>query len=388
MAIGLVGLTGALLLEDGCEPDPASETPIMNAPAVMNVPATPLGAPVPAVATSGPAAPTAAPTAAAPIAMPTSVAPPVSVDQVDQPAPAAFGQPSSRAEASGRLLLPRRGLALVTLPSGDVAQIVDAGDTGLVTGGRWSPDGTSAAYAGYYARPGESNQRFEILVRDLAGETRVVAEGDAVGAIFEAPAWSPDGHSIYFAYSVLEDDRLVQRIQAVDARSGARAVVADGRSPDVSPDGLTLAFLRAEPGGDTLLVAGIDGQQPRVLIPPRRFAGLADPRFSPDGRTLAVAASSRPDEAGGPTRLGPFALLGARAALAHGFPWDVYVIDVGGGDPRRLTHLAADEISIAWSPDGARLALYGPDGLRVVGLDGQETSTIGRGGYGGIDWSR
>jgi hypothetical protein len=24
----------------------------------------------------------------------------------------------------------------------------------------------------------------------------------------------------------------------------------------------------------------------------------------------------------------------------------------------------------------------------VIGLDGQETSTIGRGGYGGIDWSR
>ncbi len=89
-----------------------------------------------------------------------------------------------------------------------------------------------------------------------------------------------------------------------------------------------------------------------------------------------------------PNRFGLFGVLGARSAFARGFPWDVYLIDVGGGEPRRLTHLAADEISIAWSPDGAHLVLYGPDGLRVIDQEGRATSIVERRGYGGIDWSR
>ena len=62
---------------------------------------------------------------------------------------------------------------------------------------------------------------------------------------------------------------------------------------------------------------------------PGRASGFErDPAWSPDGRKLAFAA--RIDDSG----------------------FDLYVVDAGGGEPRRVTSLAGDERWPSWLPDG------------------------------------
>ena len=296
-------------------------------------------------------------------------------------------RPASRINASGRLLIPLEGgLSLVSLPDREVTELAPAERSGAITSAQWSPDGKLAAYAFYHIRSGDSAASSEIYLTDLAGEPRVLVGRDRPGTALEAPAWAPDGQAIYFTYNALEGQRVVQRIERTDL-SGNRTVVVDGVLPAVSPDGQLLARISSDRNGDSLVVTRIDGQDPRELIPAGRFSVLGTPRFSPDGRTLAIPASGGA-QARDPTPTLRFGLLAPAVALAHGEPWEVFLVDLEGGEPRRLTHLVEDEISAAWSPDGAQLAVYGSRGLYLVDRDGRTTFALDRGGYGGIDWSR
>ena len=290
-------------------------------------------------------------------------------------------RPSERVDASGRLLVPlETGLSLVSLPERTVADVVPVGRSASITSARWAPDAKSAAYTLYQVRTGDSVASSELYVTDFTADPRVVVERDRPGAAIDTPAWAPDGGSIYFSYSALEDQRVVQRIERVDVASGIRAVVTEGILPSVSPDGALLTLVRSDRDGDNLMVARIDGNDPRILIPAGRFTTLGGARFSPDGRTLAVPASVRPGQAREPSPVHPLGLLGVAVAYAHGDPWDVFLIPVEGGEPRRLTRLSEDEISLAWSPDGGQLAVYGSRGLHLVDLEGNVTLALDRGG--------
>jgi len=302
-------------------------------------------------------------------------------------APATRQRPAERIDATGRLLIPfDAGLSLVSLPDRAVTQVVPTGASSTLTSASWSPDGRTAAYAVYHVRSGDSAASSEIYLTDLVGEPRPVVERDRPGTTVEAPVWAPDGQSIYVSYSGLEGQRLVQRVERVDLATRGRTAVGEGALPAVSPNGELLALVRGERTGDALLLTRPDGQIVRELIPAGRFSLLGAARFTPDGRTLAVPASGG-SQATAPTPARPFGLLAPSVALAHGDPWDVFLIDVDGGEPRRFTRLIEDEISVAWSPDGSLLALYGSRGLYLVDRQGAVTFAMDRGGYGGIDWA-
>ena len=107
--------------------------------------------------------------------------------------------------------------------------------------------------------------------------------------------------------------------------------------PRLSPDGATVAYVvtsidRASNSyrSEIWLVA-TDGTSP-----PRRFTtgGKRDlnPRWSPDGRCIAFASN--------------------RESKTN----QLYLIDVDGGEARRLTSLKEDVEEHAWSPDGATIA--------------------------------
>ena len=301
-------------------------------------------------------------------------------------APITSQRPAERIDATGRLLIPfDAGLSLVTLPARAVTPIVQAGTSSTLTSASWSPDGRTAAYALYHIRSGDSAASSEIYLTDLVGEPRALVERDRPGTTVEAPVWAPDGQSIYFSYSGLEGQRLVQRVERVDVATRVRTVVGVGALPAVSPNGELVALVRGERTGDVLLLTRPDGQIVRELIPAGRFSLLGAARFTPDGRTLAVPASGG-NQATAPSPARPFGLLAPSVALAHGEPWDVFLVDVDGGEPRRFTRLIEDEISVAWSPDGSLLALYGVRGLYLVDRQGTATFAMDRGGYGGIDW--
>jgi Tol biopolymer transport system component len=66
---------------------------------------------------------------------------------------------------------------------------------------------------------------------------------------------------------------------------------------------------------------------------------------------------------------------------------DLFVVDVEGGTPRRLTELGEDNPAAVWSPDGQRIAILAGGGIYLMNADGSGLAGIDqRGGHGTIDW--
>jgi Tol biopolymer transport system component len=112
--------------------------------------------------------------------------------------------------------------------------------------------------------------------------------------------------------------------------------------PQVSPDGARVAFVvtTIDEGADEyrsrIWVVATDGTgSPRPLTSGEK-ADTA-PRWSPDGRRLAFLSTR-----GGKPQL--------------------YLLDLDGGEARKLTDLKGGAGEPAWSPDGRRLAFAAPVG--------------------------
>jgi Tol biopolymer transport system component len=70
-------------------------------------------------------------------------------------------------------------------------------------------------------------------------------------------------------------------------------------------------------------------------------------------------------------------------------PWDVWLIGADGSGLRRLTYLAEDDPSVAWSPDGRWLAIQGGSGLTLLDVSSGRTERLVRTpAFGAIDWGR
>lgn len=117
-------------------------------------------------------------------------------------------------------------------------------------------------------------------------------------------------------------------------------LVADAAYPSVSPDGSCIAYITFATGDDPggLWVARADGSDRRLIVPAAgRFVVITHPRFSPDGSTIAFSAatyaSSRNLRPGGPPAA---SALNAKPISAHGLPQDIWLVQVAGGEPRKL----------------------------------------------------
>ena len=107
--------------------------------------------------------------------------------------------------------------------------------------------------------------------------------------------------------------------------------------PQVSPDGRQVAFVRTttdlaagKRDADVWIVPADGSAPPRPLT--RNEKTDDTPRFSPDGKTLAFIS-------------------------ARGGAPQVYLLDLSGGEPRKLTDLSAGvQAPLVFSPDGKKLA--------------------------------
>jgi len=107
--------------------------------------------------------------------------------------------------------------------------------------------------------------------------------------------------------------------------------------PRLSPDGKTVAYVvaavdaKANDYRGAIWLAPADG-----AAEPRRFTSGAkhdaDPRWSPDGSQLAFTSNR------------------------EGKAMQLYVMPLAGGEPRKLTSLKEDVTQPAWSPDGSTIA--------------------------------
>jgi Tol biopolymer transport system component len=248
--------------------------------------------------------------------------------------------------------------------------------------------------------PGQDAFGNDLVALDLHSgvSTPLLTRTDA-GESLGAPVWSPDGAWLLFqredlsrppmSYAYQAQVRYPARVEAVSADGAGRwEVVEDALQPAVAPSGSQLAYLRSSSQGTALLVRSVVPTSPpdeREVIPAGRFPDVAHPRFSPQGDRIAFVVAVVAAPIGGRDPLDGW--FGPSVALAHGLPWDLWLVDLDGSAPRRLAELGADDPSVSWSPDGGQLFVYGGTGSFIVdALTGETRALPYLAGYGTTAW--
>ncbi len=213
-----------------------------------------------------------------------------------------------------------------------------------LTGARYSPDASFIIYSRASPVDGATVRR---VSRDGGDDRHIVLETFSPRFSF-----SPDGGSFFYAqnavnerfndyadlyrYDFAEGDGVKLKNAAAPGRS-LRA-----RDPDLSPDGERLVFVQGRLHQSWVSIARITGDQRdqlavKTLVGPHGDMQHASPRFSPDGRQVALSTWFED---------------GRR---------DIVLVDAESGDlMRRVTADAALDGNPAWSPDG-RYLLYESD---------------------------
>jgi TolB protein len=195
--------------------------------------------------------------------------------------------------------------------------------------------------------------RDEIWSMDLDGndERRVLGAGDAD---FRDPAVAPDDRQL--AYTVVRNGRSQVLIADVDG-ANPRPLSVDGREtsqPAWSPDSRTLAVVSEEAGRARIFLVAVAGGAPRA-VSPADAESQTEPDWSPDGARIAFTRGS-----------------GSRAEIA--------VADVSGGAVTELTDNDVEDRAPAWSTTGQRIAFIsrrdGNGNLWLVDPDGKNLDDL------------
>ncbi|MES1243808.1 MAG: protein kinase [Acidobacteriota bacterium] len=252
----------------------------------------------------------------------------------------------------------------------------------------WSPDGKEIAVAteSVATSPWIRTSQSRLFRIDAeTGARRPVLEADAV-----QPSWSPNGRRIAYWGAVPGVATRAVWTVAVSSGSGADPVRVTSDSalnwnPVWSPDGRYLYYVSDRGGSMNLWRVRIDEDSGRVSGEPEPVTTPAPwsslPSLSRDGRqivyatvdnrsllekveldplTLQPAGPPRPvTEESKAFRFADLSPDGTRIAFDTSVPQeDLFVMDAGGANLRRLTDDPAKDRIPRWSPDGSRILFY------------------------------
>lgn len=261
-----------------------------------------------------------------------------------------------------------RTIDAVNVSTGHIRELmVDPGSESPALSLSWTPDGHGLVYARSPCDGCSEIRLLHLSARPL-GLGTIVGEG-------REPALGRNGKSIVY----VGDDGGIYRATIAGGRP--RLVVPGARGgggldrPRLSPDGRRVAFMRAQPLGKwSINLVSRDGGGERQLSPPGLSA--SSPAWSQDGKRIAFAVQGADGrwqialvpagggkmrvlrDAGGSDSYPTWSPDGRRIAFVRqsGSAESIYVRDVAGGPPRRLTPPTLDAIQPAWSPRGDEIA--------------------------------
>jgi len=317
-------------------------------------------------------------------------------------------------QGQGSIVWPKDGdLWIYDLSTRQQQKITNLPGGAAITGASWSPDGKRIVYSQFWRRPNERASGADLFISNADGSNaQIFAERDAPNSVVEAPEWSAGGR-IYYDVRHVQNGRESLQV-ARQAEGGQPEVLIDGGyNPTVSPDESTLVYLRNTRAGQSMMKKVLDQPDESCeLMSGQVFQYVSQPRISPDGTKVALGGSgepnSQPSGCASASGAQPSAALSAGAsprgrgerllnmttmiepgtAYAHGLPADVYTLNLDGGGLSRIADIKDDDPTVAWSPDGAKMAIFGVAALYMVDAKGGPTTKlVEQGGYGGLDWA-
>jgi Tol biopolymer transport system component/DNA-binding winged helix-turn-helix (wHTH) protein len=206
-----------------------------------------------------------------------------------------------------------------------------AGFPGKEVDTSFSPDGNQIAFTWN----GEKEDNWDVYVMLIGAEKPLRLTTNP--AVDRGPAWSPNGRYIAFHRHSKGEDAIfiVPALSGPERKLRSIRLGADWEREHInwSPDGKYLVLSDSLPGQEGLGIFLLSVENPddnRALTNPQRELFDFNPRFSPDGRTVAF------------TRL-----------LTRGSAFEIYLVAVAGGEPIRLTFDKAGIRGLTWTPDGA-----------------------------------
>ncbi|HKO02741.1 MAG TPA: S9 family peptidase, partial [Thermoanaerobaculia bacterium] len=196
------------------------------------------------------------------------------------------------------------------------------------------------------------------------------------------PRLSPDGSQVVFVRVTVDEkaDRYLTSLWSVPSAGGEPRRITNGprdSAPRWSPDGETLAFLRAgekdgKPSETQIFLLSMSGGEPRALTSMAR--SVESIAWSPDGKTIAFTATSRPSDleekkksADDKERESDVKIINQAVYRENGSGYNdpsrathVWTIAVPSSatdevKPKQLTSGDYDENEVVWSADGSRL---------------------------------
>ena len=157
-------------------------------------------------------------------------------------------------------------------------------------------------------------------------------------------AWSPGGESFAFsALHLVDRFNIYSDLYLYELEGGFEALTNGdrARTPAFSPDGTRLLAVQNEAQENRLIEVRVDRSE-RVLFDPGGHTQLATPRFSPDGRHIAMT-------------------------VWHEGRRDIWIADETGTPVRRVTNDEASDIDPRFSADG-RTLLFASDRTGVFNI--------------------
>ena len=190
-------------------------------------------------------------------------------------------------------------------------------------------------------------------------------------AVPEQPALSPDGQEIVYVLRTSDAaaDRNSTALWRVGSRNGDPQRLTNGAadsSPAWSPDGSSVAFLRADDGPAQVWLLPAKGGEPRSLT--ELSLGAGRPVWSPDGSEIAFAApvdllatpgeseDDRAHRAHAPLVAERLDYQADGVGIRRGVRMHLHVVEVETGKCRQVTSGDWDGGDPAWAPDGKQLA--------------------------------